>query len=234
MFFPLTLLLLCGSTTLYAMNNPFESKLPFKEGVVHYIITGNAQGTRTTYIKDFGKRRLIYQKSSSKIMHKGHDNDTLIMMDENWTYHINLTTNEAIKEPSLNKILINKFNALSKEEQQIIHAQKSKVILSYPCIEESVDGTHRFVTKEGHLMLTMDKRIMGYHENITATLIEKKDINESLFKLPKKLKIKEKKADLKRAQNIIDALLEKKNDKKENLKADYHRIIQEGIRSLDF
>ena len=218
---------------LHASSNPFESKLPFKEGIVHYIITGSTQGTQTTYIQKYGQERLIYKNTHSKIMHQKKEQEALIMITPNWTYHINLLEKSATKEPSLNKLLIQKFNHLTAKQKQKIVDKKSKTILNLPVISYSVMGEQQAITKEGNLLLRSQTDIVGYKVKMMATDIEIKDVNNSLFIVPKDLKIVEKKADTRMADHIIAALLEETTEKKKE-KIDYQSIIQEGIHSLDF
>jgi len=222
------------STLVHASENPFESKLPFKEATVHYSITGSKQGKQTTYIKNFGKKKVIYKKSNSKIMHANTSDDTLIMIDENWTYHINLSTKEAIKEPSLNNILIKKFNKLTKKEQATIIQKKGKEILGLATYQASIDGVTNHISKKGDLLLSSETGIMGYKVKTIASSIDKNDVNDSLFILPKDLKITEKKADELKATHIIEALLKNSNFNGKKESVDYQSIIQEGIQALDF
>lgn len=222
------------STLLEASENPFQSKLPFKEATIHYSITGSKKGTQTTYIKDFGKKRVIYKNSNSKIMHAKASDDTLIMIDEKWTYHINLSTKEATKEPSLNNLLIKKFNELTKKEQATILQKEAKTFLGLPSQKESIAGVSNYVSKRGRLLLSSEAGIMGYKVKTIADSIDKSDVNNSLFILPKDLKITEKKADDLKATQIIKALLKEDDLARVGGSVDYQSIIQEGIQALDF
>ncbi len=207
--------------------NPFTTPLPFKEGIVHYRITGFDKGTETIYIKDFGKKRVIYKSINSKIMHHKEENETLIMIDEMWTYHINLTKKVATKEPSLNKLLIKKFNSLTKEEQDFIEAKKDKYILGMACHLCCVDGVCRYYTNEGHLMLQSQTDILGYQVSTSASSIQQRDINDSLFVLPAGLKIIKKEADETRADKIIQALL------KEQVPTAHQHTMHKTLKLLD-
>ncbi len=222
------------SSFLHAGENPFETLLPFKEATIHYSITGNKKGTQTTYIKEFGKQRVIYKNSNSKIMHAKKANDSLIMIDQEWTYHINLNTKEAIKEPSLNKLLIERFNKLTKKDQNFIREKKGKKILGLDCQEESIAGVTRYVSKKGHLLLRSETGIMGYKVKTLASSIDVNDVNSSLFILPKDLKIRERKADVAKVNEIINALLREDKGREKITNIDYQGIIQEGIKALDF
>ena len=214
------------------MDNPFQTPLPFKEAIISYSISGNQKGTQTTYIKEYGKKRAIYRHSHAKIMHTNKYDDTLIMIDENWTYTINLKTKEAIKEPSLNKLLINEFNKLTKKEQDFIKKKKTKRILDFDCQTISIDGVLRYVTKKGNLLMRSRASIMGYNTQTIASSINIVDLNDTPFTLPKDLKIREKKADTAKAKKIIEALLKKEHEKREKYALDYQSIIQEGIDAL--
>ncbi len=222
------------SSLLHAEDNPFKSLLPFKEATIHYSITGSKKGTQTTYIKDFGKKRVIYKNSSSRIMHAKTANDNLIMIDEEWTYHINLNTKEAIKEPSLNKLLIEKFNKLTKKEQDLIRGKKGKMILNLDCQKESIAGVTNYFSKKGHLLLSSETGIMGYKSKTLASSIDIDDVNSSLFVLPQNLQIREKKANLQKATEIINALLKEDKSNANTANVDYQGIIQEGIKALNF
>ena len=228
------LLIMMMTLPSFANDNPFESKLPFKSAIIHYLISGNQQGTQITYIRDYGKERVIYQNIHSKIMHQNRDHDTLIMITPKWTYHINLLTKEATKEPSLNYLLTQKFNQLSPKEQAKILARKTETFLKLPVISLSISGVHQRISKEGNLVLSSQTGIMGYKVKTVATDINITDVNHSLFVLPKDLKIVSKKADEKKAQEIIQALLKEPNHTSKNTKIDYQMIIQEGIQALDF
>ncbi len=222
------------STLIHADENPFESKLPFKEATIHYSITGSQKGTQTTYIRNFGKEKVIYKNSNSKIMHANKKNDTLIMIDEKWTYHINLSTKEATKEPSLNSLLIQKFNNLTKKEKKYILQKKGKNILGLLAQKESIAGVTNYISKKGNLLLRSETGIMGYKVKTIASSIDKNDVNDSLFILPKDLKITEKEADTLKATQIIKALLKEGGLTGRAESVDYQSIIQEGIQALDF
>jgi hypothetical protein len=221
-------------TTLSANENPFSSKLPFKEAIIHYTISGSKQGTQTTYIRNYGQERLIYKNSHSKIMHTAKEDEDIIFITPTWTYHINLLTKKATKEPSLNTILIKEFNKLPKKSQQKILEKSGKKILNLPTLSFTLNGIKTTISKKGNLLLHSQSSIMGYTVNTMATDIEIKDVNSSLFMLPKGIKIEEKEADVLHAKKMIEALLKENLHADKKTKVDYHMIIQEGIHALDF
>lgn len=219
---------------MHARENPYTTKLPFKEGIIHYSISGNTKGTQTMYVRNFGKERVLYKNSESKIMQKKASADTLIMIDEKWTYHINLSTKEATKEPSLNRLLQEQYALLNKEEQKYIQGKIGKTFLGFACRKESLDGRTSYFTKKGNILLFSEAAIMGYKVKTVATKIENTPVKASLFELPKGLKIVEKKADTLKAEKIIKALLKQESFVSKKTDIDYNKIIQDGINSLDF
>jgi hypothetical protein len=221
-------------SNLHANENPFSSKLPFKEGIIHYTITGSKQGTQTTYIRNYGKERLIYKNSHSKIMHTAKQDEDIIMITPTWVYHINLLTKEATKEPNINAILIKEFNKLPQKRQAQILKREGKKLLNFSTLSYTLDGVKMTITKKGNLLLHSQSGILGYTVNTIATDIEIKDINASLFSLPKGIKIHEKRADTTQAKKIIEALISEKKIEGQKERVDYHMIIQEGIHALDF
>lgn len=87
--------------TLLCVLNLQADKLPFEEATIHYKITGNTTGTQTTYIRNYGQERVTYTKTNSKIMHPNSEDRQLIMITPKWTYHVNLSTLEGTREPTL-------------------------------------------------------------------------------------------------------------------------------------
>ena len=94
----------------FCVLNLQANQLPFKEATIHYKITGNTYGKQTTYIRNYGEERVTYIETHSKIMHPDSKDRQLIMITPEWTYHINLITQEGTREPTLFKkddILLN-------------------------------------------------------------------------------------------------------------------------------
>ncbi len=203
----MTFLALLVVTSLQANQNPFETKLPFKEGIVHYTISGSQTGTQTTYIKDHGKTRLIYRKSYDKIMHANNHHETLIMITPAWIYTLNIQTNEAIKEPNIQPLLKEEFDNLADYEQARILTKSTSLRLGFPCISMPMAGTITEFTKDGYLALFSKTTILGYSVRTKATKIEIKALDEEIFELPEHIKITEKETDFEEVTHILESLL---------------------------
>jgi hypothetical protein len=195
-------------TSLQANQNPFATELPFKEGIVHYTITGSQTGTQTTYIKDYGKQRLIYRKSYDRIMHEDNLHETLIMITPQWTYRLNLQTKIATKESNLQTLLKEEFEHLAEYEQAYILTKSKSLRLGFACIPLSIDGTIIEVTKDGYLPLFSKTDILGYSVRTQATKIEIKALDKKVIALPQDIKILEQEADFEEVTHILQSLLD--------------------------
>ena len=193
-------------TSLQANQNPFNTKLPFKEGIIHYTITGSQKGSQTTYIKNYGKERLVYRKSYDKIMHANNHHETLIMITPAWTYRLNLLSKEATKTPTLQHLLSQEFESLANYEQEEILNHTSSLQLGFPCISLTISGTMTEFTKAGHLALFSKTTILGYSVRTKATKIEIKDVDKNVFDFPMNMKMVEQRADFAEVTRILESL----------------------------
>ncbi len=259
----LILFILLFSTTLTADKNIFDKGVGFKEGIVHYRISGSESGIKTMYIKEYGKRRVIYTNTKSKFMKKNSTTDQMTHITPKWIYKINLETNTTTKLPNLKYLLFKRYLVLSKNEKKLIETnlktlknrslqnlQSNKIqeigkVVRHLCNIESINGVTTYTAQNSDLILKTETEILGFHTKTVATDIEKKSVNIKIFVLPKNLKIipkKQKIAELnQKADQIIDYLLSKdiklpqliENKKLTSKKNDLQDIIQESILILD-
>ncbi len=259
----LILFILLFSTTLTADKNIFDKGVGFKEGIVHYRVSGSENGIKTMYIKEYGKRRVIYTNTKSKFMKKNSITDQMTHITPKWIYKIDLETNTTTKLPNLKYLLFKRYLTLSKSEQQIVknnlkflknrslqNLQSNKIqevgkVAGYLCNVESINGVTTYTAQNSDLILKTETEILGFHTKTVATDIEKKPINIKIFVLPKNLKIipKKQKVDAinQKADQIINYLLSEnikqlpliKDKKLTSKKNDLQDIIQESILILD-
>jgi hypothetical protein len=228
--------------------NPFQKDLDFKDGIVHYSVTGSINGSKTMYIKDYGKRRVIYTNTQNKFMRKNTDSDKIEYITSKWTYEIDLKKRTTTKLPNLNYLLFKKYNKLVKKKRKIIEKnlnkkfKKDKInILGYNCNITSINGILTYKATNKNLILKTQTSILGFNKTVLATKIEKKPIDTDIFTLPKNLEIinssdKLKKLN-KKANDIISALLNKKDKIKDDYKTnnsteDFHTLIQQSANIL--
>lgn len=258
----ITLFLLTFTLPL-AASNIFDKGIVFKEGVVHYSVSGSEYGTKTRYIKEYGKRQVLYTNTKSKFMRQNRTTDRLIHITPKWVYEIDLESNTTTKLPNLKHLLAQRFENLSKDEQKLLtknmtllkHRSLTNLkgavepnvteILGFSCHHESIQGVDTYTAKNSDLVLKTETDILGFHSKTVATKIEKKPIDYDIFILPKNLKINDNTAQMaqleQKAEEIITYLLSDNLDKTLPLntklstksKEDFQTIIQESIKVLD-
>lgn len=248
-------------TLIFAENNPFERGVSFKEGIVHYSISGSEVGSETLYIKEHGKRRVIYTNAKSKFMRQGKDTDHITHITPEWIYEIDLIEKSTTKYPNLVHVLYEKFKNLPKKTQQHILqnfdmvkdksiqnisepiSRNTETILGYPCHVESIDGVLTYRSVDQDLILKTQMQILGYSVQKIATKIDKKPLDLNLFVLPKNLKIVDSQEKVhaveQKAEEILEFLQQEnlRIDGESNVqileKESFQSIIQESIKHLD-
>lgn len=241
------------------LSNPFVKKLPFKEAIIEYTLSGNQKGVKTLYIKDYGLSRVIYQDSNSKLMSKASKTSKLTIKTKKWIYKVSADKDEAIKIPNLSYLLYIAYKELPKAQQKQVEKNlnllnftpiknlKFKIIKNFTKIQDIpcdmlVSGTKKeCYGYDGSLLLKSTTKIMGFNKNEIVSNIFKTKVDSKLFDLSN-LTIKDDKKQsiklYKLSQTIVDFLKTKLDTKKifienKNLKKDYSQIIQEGIKQLD-
>ena len=219
-----------AQTMLSAETNPFVSKFPLKEGIIHYVIRGNISGEKILYFKNYGKEQLIVTKRNSGILDLNKMKKSITLIQQGEKYTINLENNSIRKEKLLTTALYQKFKKLTQQDQKlllkkiqqlpnrsyqnlnsncILHAKK---IAGFWCNEEQIDGKTECSTAHGALLLDSTINILGYHVKEFATNIEAKELNPALFEIPKDLAITSGSMDIdKKAETIIHYLLHTDN-----------------------
>jgi hypothetical protein len=218
----------------------FDQKLDFKEGIVHYQLSEN--GSKTLYIKEYGKKRVIFSENKNSLLNSANKKITYITPE--WIYELNLDKNHTTKIPNINYLLSKRFEKLTKKEQKQIKKNLDKKnitenILGYACNLESIDGIATYKAVGMDLVLKSEIDILGFHSTTIATEIEKKEVDSKIFDTFKNLKIKEdreKSQELqKKADSIITSLLKPKKHKKKNIlkKDTLQQIIEDTADKLD-
>ncbi len=49
------LIVLLFATSAFALDNPWDTKLPFKNAIIDYKVSGTLNGEKTIYVKDYGR-----------------------------------------------------------------------------------------------------------------------------------------------------------------------------------
>jgi hypothetical protein len=196
------LIILLSATSAFAVDNPWDTKLPFKNAIIDSEISGTMNGEKTLYIKDYGQTRAEYSKTSMKMFGMTQEQKEIIITTPDWVYTINLMEQTGTKQTNLKKIMVQEFNALSKNDQKKVVAnaesqgvatiegmggalQKNATkILGYNCDKVTMSGTILYTISGTDLALTMNSNTMGMKINQIATSVKKESGPASKFKPP--------------------------------------------------
>ncbi len=206
------------TSSLLADKNIFDKGFDFKEGIVHYEISGSESGSKTLYIKDYGKTKVIYTNKKNNFMRKDRSVDNLTYITSKWIYEIDLSTNTATKLPNIKYLLFEKFQNLSVDEKKRVKINLKKQfkgrvekIAGYECNYKFIDGKNICLEKNSELVLKTETNILGFHTKSIVTSIEKRALDEKIFTLSKNLKIipslKKERIVYKKADKIINSLI---------------------------
>jgi hypothetical protein len=253
-----SILIIYLSTTILADNNPFIQKLPFKEAIIEYRLSGNNKGIKTLYIKDYGANRVIYQNIESQFISKNKGSQYTIISNK-WIYTISENSNLAYRVPNMHHLLYNLYKELTPEQKNQVTQNiqtlgfiptdniNFKVIKNFtninniPCNMVNNGTQKRCYGYGGSLILSSTLKIVGYSRHEVISNIFKTKVDQNIFNISNLIinddLLKGKK--LSQQANLIISFLKKPLDKKEifiqksNHKEDYNHIIQEGIRELN-
>lgn len=217
------------STTLLAETNIFDKGIDFKEGIINYAVSGSETGTKTVYIKEYGKRRVIYANTKNKFMRKNQITDRVTHITPKWIYKINLKSNTTTKLHNLKYLLSQKFQKLSLVQKEKLEKNlqslngksllnlngkltpSTEKIVGYLYNNEVVQGISTCTAQNLDLVLKTEISILGFHSKTEAVQIEKKPVDYKIFILAENLTITptpEKNQALKqKADQIIEYLL---------------------------
>ncbi|MCH9812969.1 MAG: hypothetical protein K0U47_03390 [Epsilonproteobacteria bacterium] len=244
-------------------SNIFDKEIPFKEGIVHYSVSGSEYGTKTLYIKEYGKRQVRYTNTKSKFMRQNSTTDRFTHITPKWIYEIDLESNSTTKLPNMKYLLQKRFAKLSKKEKKIVTKNLTDIkqnslqnlkgtlkphvteILGFNCNLESIQGVNTYTAENSELVLKTETEILGFHTKMVATKIEKKAIGFDIFILPKNLKIKDNSEQVKQLEEEADTIIgylrtpnltpstTDQNSVSTDTKEDFQTIIQDSIKVLE-
>ena len=196
------LIILFSATSAFAVDNPWDTKLPFKNAIIDSKISGTMNGEKTIYIKDYGKIKAEHSNTSMEMFGVRQQQKEIIVTTPDWVYTINQLENTGTKQANLKKFMIQEFNSLSKTEQKkvvknaesqgiatiegmegILEKNAAK-IMGYSCDKVTTAGTIVYTISKTDLVLKMNGNMMGVQMNQVATNIRKESAPSSKFELP--------------------------------------------------
>ena len=196
------LVLMLTATTTAALESPWEKKLPFKAATIEYTITGTAKGTKTIYVKDYGRTVAEYRNLSTTVFGMTQSENTIDITTPEWEYSIDMAQHTGTKMINPIKYMIEAFNLLSKSDQKkvvknseelglgIVDGVEGEIkkndtkILGYMCDKTSMIGVTVYTISGTPIPLKLESDMMGMKMNETATSIKKGSAPSSKFKVP--------------------------------------------------
>ena len=198
----LSSLMLAVATGAVAGDSPWEKKLPFKSATVNYKIKGTMKGSKTVYVKDYGRTQLEERNTKMSMFGMQQLQQEWILTTPEWEYTLDKTTNEATKTANPSKYLIEEYNKLSKADQKKVRENaettgfafieqgegqftpKDKKILGYQCDKINMMGVKAHVIHGTEFPLAAATNLMGIKMTEMATKVDTASVSSSKFKLP--------------------------------------------------
>jgi hypothetical protein len=196
------LLFLYFASSAWAVENPWDQKLPFKSAMVEFKISGTMAGDKTIYIKDYGRTRAEYNETTMKMFGMTQQQKEIIITTPDWEYTIDLVEMTGVKQANLNKYMTEEFDKLSTSDQKKVveNAEKMGIatvdgmegsvekkaskILGYTCDRVTMGGVVSYTITGTDLPLKISGDMMGVKISQVATNIKQGAVHASKFKLP--------------------------------------------------
>jgi hypothetical protein len=183
-------------------DNPWERKLPFENATINYTLSGNEQGTETLYIRDYGKETATYHKTTTTMMGRTVQNDTVLIQTPDWMYTFDLVKKTGKKNVNPQKYMIEEYNKLSSAEKSQVMKNAQEMgttmakgmggkieknvekILGFDCDRATVMGTTVSSIHETGIPLKSDTNMMGISMKKEAKDVNKGSIDAKYFQHP--------------------------------------------------
>ncbi|MCK5294520.1 MAG: hypothetical protein KAJ49_07710, partial [Arcobacteraceae bacterium] len=190
------------SISLEANQTPWDQKLPHKNMTINYKLEGTMNGTKTLYIKDFGRVSAQYKEISYIMFDLKRVEKELTITTPKWVYDIDLIANKGTKQVNIKQYLKKEFNKLSLSNQTRIRnnlnslsfslseyadsviTKNEQTILGYKCEKLKRRGVTIYSIENLGLPLKHSSQMMGIKVVETATKITTNTIESSKFDIP--------------------------------------------------
>ncbi len=201
-------------TPALALDSPWEQKLPFQNATINYDVTGLTAGSKTIFVKDYGRTSAEYRETAMKILGMKQEEKEFVLTTPDWEYTADLVSNTGTKNVNPTKFLTQEFNQLSRGDQKkvIENAENQGItmsegvngtieknaveVLGYSCDKATMMGTVVYTIHGTELPLKVESNTMGMKFSEIATGIKKGRVDASKFALPANINFKhDKQAD---------------------------------------
>lgn len=202
LLFRLITLMLVYPCIASAVENPWDRPLPFKQGTIHYSVSGSSQGTKILYVKNYGRTGASYTNTSMTTFGMTQKQHETTISTPEWIYTIDHTQNTGTKTANPMKFYIEEFNKLSSAQQKTVYDNAERMglsmiagmegqvqknaerILGYNCDMTSMAGVSIYTISGTGLPLKIETNIMGMHSLEVADSIDKSAPPSSKFSIP--------------------------------------------------
>ncbi|MCG8563770.1 MAG: hypothetical protein MI747_01680 [Desulfobacterales bacterium] len=191
-----------AGSTAYGIENPWTRKLPFKEGVVTYALSGTMKGSETVYVKDYGRTIAAYRSEVTSMFGVSDESRELTLTTPDWVYTVDLSDNTGTKQVNPKKVIQEKFDRLSRSEQKKLIKNSEKLgismvgemsgnverkvakIMGYKCDKVTLMGVDCYTLTGTDFPMKVSGNMMGMVFTEAVTDIDKGRVSASKFKLP--------------------------------------------------
>lgn len=185
-----------------AEDTPWKMKLPFKEAVVTYELSGMESGQEKLYIKDYGQRTARHRTISTTVLGITQTASSVEIMTPEWIYTFNVQEGTGTQSVNPQKLMIKEYRELSSEERKRVDINAEKMagalmgglqgsvepdareILGYSCDRTTSMGTTVYSIHNSGITLLSESNIMGIIINSTAIAIDTQGAEDSYFEFP--------------------------------------------------
>ncbi|MCA9407559.1 MAG: hypothetical protein H6755_07900 [Candidatus Omnitrophica bacterium] len=195
--------ILIASIASSALALDMKNRYILKSGIIEYKVSGQQEGSETLYFTNHGQKEARYTNTQMSIFGSKQEFNSVNIIDGEWSYNLNLKTNEATKinykefMDSMSKQYGSQQNQYFSEEMLAAMGGKkikTEKILGKTCdvYEMSDFGSKTWVYKG--MPLKYEMNMMGMVFKSEAVKIqENPSIDSKKFELPKDVKIVEMK-----------------------------------------
>ncbi|MBO1923202.1 hypothetical protein [Thiomicrorhabdus sp. 6S3-12] len=185
----------------------YDPKLPFKEAVVTYQIQGTMSGTKTVYVREYGRKSAEYSDLSMSIFGMKQQQKEIVITEPEWIYTFDMVNRSAVKTSNPTKIFKQELEKYTAEEQAKIaeNAGKNGVYLlkgmqgtvqrdiltlhGYRCDMTSATGVKVFTISGTGFPLKTISQIMGVTSVEEAVEVRQENPPEERFEKPKGIEV---------------------------------------------
>ncbi|WDP89351.1 MAG: hypothetical protein HUN04_06285 [Desulfobacter sp.] len=196
-------LVLLFASAAFAVENPWDRKLPFKSATVAYKVAGTMTGTKTLYVKDYGRTTAEYSNMSMKMFGMTQEQKEIIITTPDWIYTADLVEKTGSKQANINKYMQEEFEKLSSSQKKKVVQnaesqgistieglegsieKKAATIMGYTCDKVTAMGTTAYNISGSALPLKIQGETMGIKISQEVTDLSTGSVASSKFALPK-------------------------------------------------